>query len=177
MPPDSRQLEATINSQVIEPYINLNYGIQKKYPRVTFPLSEPEDLDALTAGLKELVPLGLKVAASQVREKYGLCKPADDEEILGRTEEPEDSEAPASVALNSQQNNSVDELDDIYEDAEDWEQQLNPIMEPLSKLLAASNNEADFLEALPDLFQEFDATELVTQLAIATFKSRSVGNE
>ena len=178
---DVRKLEATLNSQVIEPYIRLNYGIKEKCPRIKFPMAEPEDLAALTEGLKELVPLGLQVPVSQVREKFGLREPDKDEEILGVSNAPsnenkDQKQIKSDVALNTQQAHSADELDEIYNDIDAWEAQANPIKEPLEKLLAESNTEEEFLVNLPGLLQTVDAKELVTQLASATFKSRGAGN-
>ncbi|MDO6805881.1 DUF935 family protein, partial [Wenyingzhuangia sp. 1_MG-2023] len=58
---DARQLSNTINKYLVRSFVDLNFGPQAQYPRVEFQVIEPEDTEALTAALKELVPLGLKV--------------------------------------------------------------------------------------------------------------------
>lgn len=175
---DARKLEATINSQVIEPFIRLNYGNNEKLPRVKFPISEPEDLDALSKGMEIFIPKGLDVSASQIREKYGLRKPEAGEEILGvaETPSPEDSKKEKAIALNHQHNIAADEADEIYSGIADWQEQITPVNDPLKKLLAASDTEEQFLNNLPKLLQDMDAKELVAQLASATFKMRGVGD-
>jgi phage gp29-like protein len=177
---DIRQLEATINSQVIEPFIKLNYGNQEQYPRVKFPMAEPEDLTALTAGIKEFIPFGLKVPASQIREKFGLREPQEGEEILvastALTPPEKKDDKTNTVALNNQQDSVVDALDEIQDEASDWKEQLKPIISPLQQLAEDSATEAEFLEGLPYLLQDTNANELIESLAKAAFKARGVGD-
>lgn len=80
---DARQLSATLDRDLVRPFVDLNFGPQKVYPRLTLPVVEPEDLTALADNLKKLVPLGLRVSESQVRDKFGLADPDDGEAILG----------------------------------------------------------------------------------------------
>ncbi|MEQ1711238.1 MAG: DUF935 domain-containing protein [Hyphomicrobium sp.] len=79
---DARQLEATINRDLVRPYVDLNYGPQKRYPRVTLLVSEPEDLKALADNLKALVPLGLRVSEGEVRDRFGFADPDEGEAVL-----------------------------------------------------------------------------------------------
>ncbi|MCB1520640.1 MAG: DUF935 domain-containing protein [Hyphomicrobiaceae bacterium] len=81
---DARQLEATVNRDLIRPFIDLNYGPQKHYPAFTLPVAEPEDLKALSDNLKKLVPLGLRISESEVRDRFGFTDPDEGEAILGR---------------------------------------------------------------------------------------------
>ena len=74
---DAEQLEETLNLQLIKPFIDLNYGPQKTYPWLKLFIREPEDIVALTSALKELVPLGLRVEQSVVRDKIGLPDPPE----------------------------------------------------------------------------------------------------
>lgn len=82
---DARQLEATINRDLIRPFVDLNYGPQKHYPQFTLPVVEPEDLIALSDNLKKLIPLGLRISESEVRDRFGFSDPNAGEAILGRT--------------------------------------------------------------------------------------------
>ncbi|MGF3027846.1 DUF935 domain-containing protein [Methylobacterium aquaticum] len=79
---DGRQIGNTVSRDLIEWFVSFNFGPQAVYPRVTFPVSEPEDVAALTGALKDLVPLGLRVGQQEVREKIGLSAPQDDEAVL-----------------------------------------------------------------------------------------------
>lgn len=79
---DARQLEATINRDLVRPYVVLNYGPQKRYPRVTLLVTEPEDLKALADNLKTLVPLGMRVSEAEVRDRFGFADPDEGEAVL-----------------------------------------------------------------------------------------------
>ncbi len=52
-------------------------------PRIVIAEPDAEDLSAMVTALKELVPLGLRVSASVVRDRLGLPDPADGDELLG----------------------------------------------------------------------------------------------
>jgi phage gp29-like protein len=80
---DAVQLAETINRCLVKPFIDLNHGPQENYPELTIKALEQEDIKTLTAALEKLVPLGLKVEQSVVRDKIGLPDPADGAELLG----------------------------------------------------------------------------------------------
>lgn len=79
---DCKQLAATINRDLIKPFIDLNFGPQDKYPLVELPVPDPEDVKALADSLGVLVPLGFRVKQAEIREKLGLSDPADNDEVL-----------------------------------------------------------------------------------------------
>jgi len=66
----------------VRPFIDLNFGPQKEYPRIVLREPETEDLDRLSLALNRLVPMGLRVSASEIRDKFGLADPGEDEEVL-----------------------------------------------------------------------------------------------
>ena len=71
---DGRQVAATVNRDLVKPFVDLNYGPQKNgYPRVQIQATEPEDIAALADALSKLVPLGgLGIEASVVRDRLGF---------------------------------------------------------------------------------------------------------
>lgn len=79
---DAGALAAILNRDLIRPWIDLEFGPQKRYPRLKIERVEPEDLKQLTDALGVIVPLGLRVGAKEVREKFNLSEPAKGEEIL-----------------------------------------------------------------------------------------------
>ena len=83
---DAWQLADTLNRDLVRPFIDLNYGPRERenYPRLLLPVNEPEDIRALTAALEKLVPLGLGVEASVIRDKLGLPDPEYSTELLGK---------------------------------------------------------------------------------------------
>jgi len=83
---DAEQLEETLQRDLVKAFIDLNYGPQENYPQLQLRAVEKEDTAALVLALKELVPLGLRVEQSVVRDKIGLPDPdknAKPEDLLG----------------------------------------------------------------------------------------------
>lgn len=79
---DGKQLAATINRDLIRPFVDLNFGPQEKYPLLQLPVPDPEDVAALADALNKLVPMGLKVKQAEIREKIGLSDPSADDDLL-----------------------------------------------------------------------------------------------
>lgn len=79
---DCKAVAAVINRDLIRPWIVLEHGPQKKYPRVVIARPQKEDLAQLTDSLAKLVPLGLRVQQSEVRDKLGLSDPDAGSDVL-----------------------------------------------------------------------------------------------
>lgn len=71
---DAKALMNTINRMVVRPFVDLNFGTGR-YPKLIFIVPEPEDLKLLVESLTSLVPLGLEVEQSVIRDKLGLPDP------------------------------------------------------------------------------------------------------
>ncbi|MEQ9122968.1 MAG: DUF935 family protein, partial [Alphaproteobacteria bacterium] len=181
---DARQLSDTLNRDLVRPFIDLNWGTQENYPRLELQVLEPEDLSSLVNALDKLVPLGLRVGASTIRDKFGLPDPADDEEVLTPPET-----APAPPALNRARSHlqralnrdsgpadDVDQLTDDLAGDDEWEEQLEPLIDPIERLAADAADEDEFRRRLPELLEQMDATALIERLADATFRARGLGD-
>lgn len=92
---DGRQISNTVSRDVIAPFVAFNFGPQAAYPRVRFPVAEPEDIKALSEALIGLVPLGLKVSQREIRGKLGVSDPEKDEELLAQPAPPPVPDLPA----------------------------------------------------------------------------------
>ncbi|GEO82281.1 DUF935 domain-containing protein [Pararhodospirillum oryzae] len=79
---DAKALAGTLNRDLVRPLIDLNLGPREAYPRIRIGRPEETDLAQLTGALQVLVPLGLRVSMSEVRDKLGLADPDPDEEVL-----------------------------------------------------------------------------------------------
>ncbi|OCP17446.1 MULTISPECIES: DUF935 domain-containing protein [unclassified Ensifer] len=79
---DGKQLGRTANRDLIRPFVDLNYGPQEHYPSVQLLVPDPEDVAALTEAVSKMMPFGLRVKQSEIREKIGLSDPGDDDELL-----------------------------------------------------------------------------------------------
>lgn len=91
---DCRSLAAVINRDLVRPWIDLEYGPQKAYPRIVIARPKQEDIAQLTDSLAKLVPLGLKVQQSEIRDKLGLADPDEGSDILARPIETRPAEPP-----------------------------------------------------------------------------------
>lgn len=71
---DAKALQNTLNRDLIRPFVDLNFG-PGRYPKLVVHVPEPEDLKMLVESLGVLVPLGLEVEQSVIRDKFGLPDP------------------------------------------------------------------------------------------------------
>lgn len=104
---DAKQLANTLNKDFVIPFVALNFGAQKAYPKITLYIPDKEDLALLVTALKELVPLGLKVEQSVIRDRLGLPDPATgpDVELLQAPSAP--AQPDPATALNRASNRTV----------------------------------------------------------------------
>ncbi len=79
---DCKSIAAVLNRDLVRQWFDLQFGPSKRYPRLIIARPQKEDLKQLTDSLAQLVPLGLKVEQSEVRDKLGLSDPAADAELL-----------------------------------------------------------------------------------------------
>lgn len=79
---DGRQLARTINRDLIAWAVALNFGQNAKAPWVEFPMPKREDIAVKSTAIAKLVPLGLKVAQTDVREMIGMPEPKDETDLL-----------------------------------------------------------------------------------------------
>lgn len=96
---DAHQLAETINRDLIRPFIDLNFGVQERYPELILRAVEQDDLNMLTLALEKLVPLGLRVEQSVVRDKLGLPDPEEGAECLGDPAQTEPPQPPPTPSL------------------------------------------------------------------------------
>ncbi len=80
---DAKALAAILNRDLIRPWVQLEYGPRRKYPRLVIGREEPEDIQSLSEALGKLVPLGLRVQMSEVRDRLGFAEPDAGAEVLG----------------------------------------------------------------------------------------------
>ena len=79
---DCKALAAILNRDLVRPWMDLEFGPSKAYPRLKIERPEAEDLTALATALEKLVPLGLEVEASEIRDRFHLSEPAKGAKIL-----------------------------------------------------------------------------------------------
>ncbi|MAK91792.1 MAG: hypothetical protein CMI13_11220 [Oleibacter sp.] len=189
---DKRQLENTINKYLVRSFVDLNYGQQEQYPLIKLHITDNEDVTALVDNTLKLIPYGLRVEESVIRDKLGLPDPAKDAILLQpapaltAAQNHEHHEhcsccKPLRSAMNVEQQDDIDELEAAA--LEGWQKQTEPLLQSIRDLADASETAEDFVRGLQDLADDIsddqtagDATALISSLADAMFKARGIGD-
>lgn len=83
---DARSLAATVREGLVKPWVRYNFGDSVALPKLKFPVEPSEDLKEFTeAALPWVERGGLRVKASEIRERFGFSAPdgEDEDEIIG----------------------------------------------------------------------------------------------
>ena len=100
---------------------------------------DPEDSDALSRALRMLVPLGLRVEASVVRDRLGSPDPPEGAEVL-QAPAPARGPAPAR-ARAGQPTPAAGLLEELQARAlDDWQRQIGPLLDPVRELVATTTS-------------------------------------
>jgi len=184
---DARQLSATLNRDLVRPLVTLNFGPQAKYPKLKIGRPDEQDIKSLVDNVAKLVPLGLKVSMSTMRDKIGVPDPDEDEELLvaPRLAEPandkvdhEDKGAQKTEAAALQNQTDADAIDAAIELAlvdEGWEQLVSPVVDGLQEEIAAAQSAEEVRDILRDRARGLDVSALTDMLAGLTFAARISG--
>ena len=174
---DARELAGVLQAQLINPYVALNWGIPANgYPLLRIPVPRRAASKDLAEALGTLIPLGLRVDQAEVRERLGLTDPRDDAELLST---PSGAAAASRLALAAAGDDVLDELDDMaLEELRDWEELMDPVLDPVREALAGAHSWEDFAAALKsdDLSSRMDSRKMVERLARLAFRARGVGD-
>lgn len=173
---DARALAAVLNRDLVRPWIDLEDGPQKAYPRIVIARPEQEDLDRLSTALSRLVPLGLAVSASEVRDKFGLSEPDPGEEILGAAQTGGETAAAAAAVPargpgpQPQAAQPVIPKPDVPEILADTLERaalpaMHEIMQRIEAMLAAASDLDEFRTMLRMAFPEIDTSRLAETMA------------
>lgn len=195
---DARQLAATLNRDVVHPLCTLNLGPMDAYPRIRIGRAEEVDVDKLTSNVAKLVPLGLKVGMSTMRDRLGLPDPSPDEDLLtprapapqpGAAEDGTEAPAPGTGNMPAPAAQSAraggagraerDAIDDsvarILAD-EGWvAQAMEPMVSGLEEQLAAVTSAAEGQALLAAHLRAMSVDVLARKLAEAMFAARLAG--
>lgn len=189
---DAKQLAATLNEQLVKPFIMLNKGPQAKYPRLRIGQTDDVDVAALSDAAVKFVGMGGKVSASELGNKLGLPAPKDDEDTLkppqndfttGGFAQPgfsqpaaQPSFAQQSRAVLAAQRDQADGIGDLADElSSDWEQ-LNPIVDQLVQAAESSSSYEEFAQRLLEIAPKLDLDPSISKLAQAVFAARLAGN-
>lgn len=186
---DAADLAETLERDLIRIAIDLNHGPPPDglYPQIHIAEPETADIAVLTTALKELVPLGLQVEQSTVRDRIGLPDPPEGiaPELLLRPPSATPAPIPANQKVAAQQMLALfsalqpprDGIDTLAEDAlADWEEQMAPLVGGLEDQLKDASSLEDARDRLAEAIQSMDVTRLGNALAQSQFFARVAGD-
>ncbi len=83
---DARRLAQTINQQILEPFLRVNFafGEYTRLPQFEFDTREAADLAAIAEALPKLVDVGVQIPERWARDKLAIPDALDGEMLLGR---------------------------------------------------------------------------------------------
>jgi len=170
---DAEALEETLNRDLVRPFIDLNFGPQEQYPEIQLRATPPEDVKALVDAVEKLVPLGLKVEQSVIRDKLGLPDPdpsAKPEDLLRPQGEPrqpavgqdEKKPVPPAMATNSMAKPQGAPVETVLFN---WAKEATAhpasgLIDQAEALLGQAESLAEFRERLIDLLADSKPEEL-----------------
>lgn len=91
---DCRALAAILNRDLVRPFVQLNHGPQKAYPRLKIEEIEQEDLKALADAIGPMIDRGLEVDQATISERFGLPEAKSGAKLM----RPQGGSAPLTVA-------------------------------------------------------------------------------
>lgn len=183
---DAEQLAETLERDLVIPYIDLNHGRQENYPSLYLREPDQADITVMSEALAKLVPLGLRVEASEVRDMLGFSDPAKDAECLQPAassvpvpEKKTDNSKPGETALNSEQGivNPEYPLDALAYSFSSFELQqiMNGVLTPVLQLFKESGDLSLAMDALINMYPQMNTEALETILARIIFVSEIWG--
>ena len=90
---DARRLAQTINQQILEPFLRVNFAIgeETRLPQFEFDTRETADLAMIAEALPKLVDVGVQIPERWARDKLAIPDALDGELLLGRKAQDDDS--------------------------------------------------------------------------------------
>lgn len=170
---DARALAAILNRDLIRPWVDLEFGPQARYPRLVIARPEKEDLKTLVEAVAALVPLGLRVEQSELRDRLGLSEPAADAEVLSKPA----SEVPPPVAYPKAKPSplapqaALADLPDTPVDlikeqlADTAAPGIAAMLDQIEAMLAAAGSFDEFRVMLLEAWPKLDSAQLAAALA------------
>lgn len=79
---DAKALSAVLNRDLIRPWIDLEFGPQRKYPRLRIARPENEDLKMFADAVAPFIDRGLPVTQQSILDKFGLSGAENDDAKL-----------------------------------------------------------------------------------------------
>ena len=174
---DVRQLEQTLNRDLVIPYVKFNFGTQERYPKLKIKYVEPKNVQLIVDSVTKLVPLGLKVKPQEMNALLGISSPEKDDEVLT-------APSPLGFDMNSRNKSGIalnaSEVSPDEIELDDSESGLIEITDDIAEVIEKAADKAvdfkSFETELEKLVSVWDAEKIARTMAIAFFKARAQGD-
>lgn len=181
---DALAIADTLNSMLVVPYVNFNFGEQERYPEIVLYKPDEQNIEQVVSAIEKLAPHGLTVRADEVRSLLGPSKPEDgDETIGGRMPVSDFSDEAAlnsSMELNAASAGSQSDSGFVSDIESDYARDLVPISDEIAEVLEkAADKSTDFDSFKAELLRlssEWSADKIAELMAVAFFSARAKGD-
>nr|QGT51349.1 gpH [uncultured Spirochaetaceae bacterium] len=189
---DIRQLNATLNAQLVTPFVKFNFGEQEAYPKLEIYKPDSHSVEQIVNAVDVLGRQGLKVKADEIRTLLGLTKPEDGDEVIGGIYEgqatggaaddfgEEEKESGRKTKdLNARQNTSAEETptSELEEETVDGYVEISDeIAAVLEKAADRATDFDSFKKELEKLAVEWNPDKIAELMAAAFFAARAKGD-
>lgn len=178
---DAVQLSATLNKQLVQPYVYLNKGPRKKYPRLRIGRAERIDAVKEAQVVSTMVSAGAKISQKKILERLNLPMAESEEDTLKPPAAAPSAEAfmarrPAYAAAlaAAAQPDAIDKLAD--EMAGDYED-ISPIIAAVELAAREAKDWDEFSERLLVIAADVDLPRaLAEKIGQAVMAARLAGN-
>ncbi|HGH6461780.1 DUF935 domain-containing protein [Neisseria meningitidis] len=185
---DAKQVAQTIASQIIGPFLQINYpnADPNRVPKFEFDTREPKDIAVFADAIPKLVDVGVQIPESWVRDKLVIPDVQEGEAVLVRQvpDNPINRTALAALSAHTVPSKATGRhqeiLDGALDDAlvePDFNSQLNPMVRQAVAALNACNSYEEADAALNALYPNLDNAKLRTYMQQALFISDILGQD
>lgn len=172
---DARTLAATLNRQLVRPFIDINRGPQKKYPRIIIGNADVEDINTLSQIADRMARAGAKISQSKMLQRLNLPPAENDADTLMPTPAaPAMMSAQPELAAALQPRDAIDAL--ANEGAGDWEEMIGPLATAVDAEISQAKDMDDLKDRLLKLAHKVDTGPAAKKLAEAMMAARLAGN-
>jgi phage gp29-like protein len=181
---DIMQVADALNTALVVPYVILNFGEQKEYPKIDLFKPDEKNIEQIISAVEKLGPQGLKVKADELRSLIGLSNPEESDETIGGRPEyapspgPDGETGPAKIiARNSEiPRDAPDELDALIDSGAGYIEISDDIAGVIQKAADVSADFETFRAELEKLVKNWPADKIAECVAVAAFKARALGD-
>lgn len=173
---DCKALSAALNRDLIRPWMDLEFGPGGPYPRLMIARPKQEDLALLADAIPKLVGAGMRIQASEVRDKFGFSDPDSGAEILQPTKLTTDT-VPARIALQMRQEPVADFPPNLIAArlVEETDADIGELVATVEAMVSQASSLDELKEMLLSAFPVLDTAKLGEKIALGLIAARAAG--